>query len=73
MGPSVILLLAESHRNESYNSLTIMHLPPVVAKTQEFLREHEGQTLFIVRCIAALEIALLLMILGAMLYITFLG
>ena len=50
-----------------------MHLPPVVAKTQEFLREHEGQTLFIVRCIAVFEVVVLLMILGAMLYITFLG
>ena len=59
--------------HKPYNSLTTMHIPPVVAKTQQFLREHEGQTLFIVRCIAALEVALLLMILGAMLYITFLG
>jgi len=55
------------------NSLIIMHLKPVVAKSQEFLHNHERETLLVSRCIiGALGLSLLVVLL-ALAYLSFFG
>lgn len=48
-----------------------MHLPPVVAKSQEFLHSHERETLLVSRCIIAALGLSLLIVLGALAYLSF--